>query len=98
MLWDSKIWSSCRELHLQAADVIMLAGSCCIGKLHEGLGIPAQIGDDELVASASADCTVRLWLLNAAAQAAEAILHHADQVMHPALLGPARLVPRFRKS
>ena len=69
--------------------LVMLATSCCIGKPHMGLGLPVQIGDQELVASASADCTVRLWPLGAGGLAAEAILHHPDQVMHPALLGLA---------
>ncbi len=69
--------------------LVMLATSCCIGKLHMGLGLPVQIGDQELVASASADCTVRLWPLRAGRLAAEAILRHADQVMHPALWGLA---------
>ena len=94
MLQDCKCDQAAGSCIYKLQNMVMLAMSCCIGKLHMGLGLPVQIGDKELVASASADCTVRLWPLGAGRLSAEAILYHTDQVMHPALLGPARLAPQ----
>ena len=70
--------------------LVMLATSCCMGKAAYGAGgFLCRSGTRSLLPALqpTAQCGCGHYVLGGLA--AEAILRHADQVMHPALLGLA---------